>query len=89
MTRQKIRYGLALLASRLSSYESITLRIFVIVVNGRTGTPSNPSKALKIVGVSVGPILADTDDAVVVVVVVVAVEGRRWKELTSPCEPST
>jgi len=43
-------------------------------MNIRTGTPSNPSEALENVGVVVGPILADTDDAVVVVAVVV--EGR-------------
>jgi hypothetical protein len=44
----------------------------LIVVNIRSGTPSNPSEALENVG-----ILADTDDAVVVVVVVegTAIEG--------------
>ena len=35
----------------------------MIVVNVRTGTPSNPSEALENVGVVVGPILADADDA--------------------------
>jgi hypothetical protein len=68
-------------------------------VNVQTGTPSNPCEALENVGivVLVGPILADTDNAVeeeeeeeeemvvVVVVAVVVVGGRRWKlELTSP-----
>ena len=58
-----------------SPYESITSCIFLIVVNVWTGTPSNPSETLENVGivVLVEPILADTDDAVVVVVV----EGRR------------
>jgi hypothetical protein len=60
-----------LLASNFS--ESIAFYILLIVVNVRTGTPSNPSEALENVGVVVEPILADTDDAVVVVVV----EGRR------------
>ena len=44
-------------------------------MNVQTGTPSNPAEALENVGILVGPILADTDDAVVVVVVVV--EGWR------------
>jgi hypothetical protein len=44
--------------------------ILLIVVNVRTGTPSNPSEALENIGIVVGPILADADDAVVV-------EGRR------------
>jgi hypothetical protein len=44
-------------------YESIALCIFLIVVNVRTGTPSNPSEALESVGVLVGPTLADNDDA--------------------------
>jgi hypothetical protein len=42
----------------------------LIVVNVRTGTPSNPSEALENIGIVVGPILADADDAVVV-------EGQR------------
>ena len=58
-------------------YESIAPCIFLIVVNVRTRTPSNPSEALENVGIVVGPILTDADDAVVVVVVVVVVEGRR------------
>ena len=72
MTGRKIRYGLASLASEL-----IASCIFLIVVNVRTGTPPNPSKTLESVGivVLVGPILADTDDAMVVVLVVV--EGGR------------
>jgi hypothetical protein len=43
----------------------------LIVVNVQTGTPSNPSEALENVGIAVlvGPILADTDDAVEEVVV--------------------
>jgi len=61
VTRRKIRYGLALLAFNPS--ESIAPCILLIVVNVRTGTPSNPSEAL---GIVVGPILADADDAVVV-----------------------
>jgi hypothetical protein len=52
--------------------------IFLIVLNIQTGTPSNPSEALENVGiiVLVGPILADTDDAVEEMVVVI-VGGRR------------
>jgi hypothetical protein len=46
--------------------ESIAPCILLIVVNVRTGTPSNPSKALENIGIVVGPILADADDAVVV-----------------------
>jgi hypothetical protein len=76
VTRRKIRYGLALLVLNFFPYESIAPCIFIIVVNIRTGTPSNPSEALENVGIVVGPILANADDAVVVVVVVV-VEGRR------------
>ena len=72
MTGRKIRYGLALLAFDFS-YESIALCIFLFVMNVRTGTPSNPSEALENVGVLVVPILADTNEAMVVVVV----EGRR------------
>ena len=67
MTRLKIRYGLALLASDFFPYESRAFCTTLIVVNGRTGTPLNPSEALENLGVLVGPILADTDDAVVVV----------------------
>ena len=74
-------YGLASLVSNFSSYESIASCIFLIVVNVQTGTSSNPSETLENVGivVLVGPILADTDDAVeeVMVVVVVVVGGRR------------
>jgi hypothetical protein len=72
-TRRNIKYGLALLAFNFS--ESIAPCILLIVVNIRTGTPSNPSEALENVGIVVGPVLADADDAVVVVVVVV-VEGQ-------------
>ena len=59
-------YGLASLASNFSSYELIASCISLIVLNIQTGTPSNPSEALENVGivVLVGPILADTDDAV-------------------------
>ena len=59
-------YGLASLASNSSSYESIASCIPLIVLNVQAGTPSNPSEALENVGivVLVGPILADTDDAV-------------------------
>jgi hypothetical protein len=64
VTRRKIRYGLALLAFNPS--ESIAPCILLIVVNVRTGTPSNPSEALENIGIVVGPILADADDAVVV-----------------------
>ena len=71
MTRRKIRYGLALLVSNFFPYKSIAPYIFLIVVNVRTGTLSNPSEALENVGIVVGPILADTDDALVVV------KGRR------------
>jgi hypothetical protein len=73
VTGRKIRYGPALLAFNFFLYESIAPCIFLIVVNVQTGTPSNPSEALENVGVVVGPMLADTDDAVVVVVVVVVV----------------
>src|ERR1700730_1170626 len=80
VTVRKIMYGLAALslACSCSSYESIASCIPLIVLNIQTGTPSNPSEALENVGivVLVGPILADTDDAVEEVVMVV-VGGRR------------
>jgi hypothetical protein len=53
-------------------YELIASCIFLIVMNIQTGIPSNPSEVLENVGV--GPILADTDDAVEEEVVV---GGRR------------
>ena len=66
-------YGLASLASNFSPYELIVSCISLIVVNVQTRTPSNPSEALENVGIVllVGPMLADTDDAVEEVVVVV------------------
>ena len=59
-------YGLASLPSNFSSYELIASCIPLIVLNIQTGTPSNPSEALENVGIVVllGPMLADTDDAV-------------------------
>jgi hypothetical protein len=65
VTRRKIRYGLASLASNSSLYELIVSCISLIVVNVQTRMLSNPSKALENVGiVLLGPMLADTDDAV-------------------------
>src|SRR5271170_6477554 len=73
LTRRKIIYGLASLASNFSLYELIASCIPVIVLNVQTGTSSNPSEALENAGivVLVGPRLADTDDAVEEVMVVV------------------